>query len=57
LKESAMRFPRSMHDVFPWHGVVTHYRRPLADRVVSWVCNLVLLAVLGAIGVLLAWRG
>ncbi len=56
-----MRFPRTLVEAFPqhyaWRGVLTHYRRPLAERVTRALCTAAVLAVLAGIGVLLGWRG
>ena len=51
------RFPRSAHDVWPWHGVVTYYRAPPLQRWGHVIATALTLALLAAIGVLLAWRG
>lgn len=56
-----MRFPRTLIEAFPahyaWRNVVTHYRRPLAERLTRWLCNAAVLATFAVIGVQLAWRG
>jgi hypothetical protein len=56
-----MRFPRTLVEAFPqhyaWRGVLTRHRRPLAERITRALCTASVLALFGAIGVLLAWRG
>ncbi len=56
-----MRFPRTLFEAFPahyaWRNVITHYRRPLAERVARALCAATTLGGFAAIGVLLAWRG
>jgi hypothetical protein len=58
---SAGRYPRTTVEAWPqresWRGVVTHYRRPLAERVAAWIKAGAVLATFAGIGVLLAWRG
>jgi hypothetical protein len=55
------RHPRSMVEAWPqreaWRGVITRHRRPLAERVATWIQVSAVLATLAGIGVLLAWRG
>ena len=44
------RFPRTLNDAFPsdsWRGVVTHYKRPLANRVWDVIFVTVLAAAAG----------
>jgi len=56
MNHTTKTFPRrSMAE--PWRGVIEHHRRPLAERVVGVICNLLTLAVLAGVGVILAWRG
>ena len=48
---SPLRFPRSLMDAFPadhWKGVITHYRRPVAERVAD-VLMAVILGLAGAV--------
>jgi hypothetical protein len=56
-----MRFPRTLVEAFPqhyaWRGVLTRYRRPLAERVARALCTAAALAAFAFIGCLLAWRG
>lgn len=55
------RHPKTLSDAWPqhdaWRGVITHHRRPLAERVVGWIGTAAVLATFAGIGVLLAWRG
>lgn len=53
------RHPRSLLEAWPAHypQSVTHYRRPLAERVAAWIKTAAVLATFAVIGVLLAWRG
>lgn len=55
------RFPRTLHEAWPqhyaWRNVVTHYRRPLAERVARAVSTASVLALFAGIGCLLAMRG
>lgn len=56
-----MRFPRTLTEAFPqhyaWRGVLTHHRRPLAERLTRWLCQAAVLATFALIGGMLAWRG
>lgn len=55
------RFPRTLHEAWPqryaWRNVITHYPRPLAERVARAVSTAAVLALFAGIGCLLAWRG
>lgn len=55
------RHPRTLNEAFPrdyaWRDVVTHYPRPMSERVVSAIGHIVVLLLFAAVGVLLAWRG
>ena len=57
MNTTTKRFPRSQMDVWPWHGVLTHYRRPLAERVGKLIGSAAVLSVFALLGVLLAYRG
>jgi hypothetical protein len=54
VNSTTRRFPRTSQ-AEPWRGVVTHYRRTLAERVAAWIKAGALLATLAGIGALL-WR-
>lgn len=55
MNTTTRRFPRSERDVWPWHGVVTHYRAPARWLLpLGYVC---LFGLFAGLGVLLAWRG
>lgn len=56
---NARRHPRSLLEAWPAHysQSITHYRRPLAERVGRLIGHLAVLALFAALGVLLAWRG
>ena len=48
---SPLRHPRSLTEAFPadhWQGVITHYRRPFAERVAD-VLMAVILGLAGAV--------
>ncbi len=55
------RHARTLAEAWPqhyaWQGVITHYRRPLAERVAAWIKAGAVLATFAGIGVMLAWRG
>ena len=55
------RHPRTMAEAWPqhhaWQGVITRHRRPLAERVATWIKAGAVLATFAGIGVLLAWKG
>lgn len=55
------RYPRTLNEAFPlqesWRNVLTHYRRPLSERVARAIGNVAVLATFAAIGVMLSWRG
>jgi hypothetical protein len=56
-----MRFARTLTEAFPqhyaWRGVLTHYRRPLAERITRALGTAAVLATFALIGGMLAWRG
>ena len=40
-----LRHPRSLMDAFPadhWQGVITHYRRPRAERIADFLMAVIL---------------
>jgi hypothetical protein len=61
VSSTARRHPRTLAEAWPqhyaWRGVLTRYRRPLAERVAHWITAGALLAAFAGLGVLLAWRG
>jgi hypothetical protein len=57
---TALNGDRTLREAFPqdhWQGAIEHHRRPLAERVASWIKAGAVLATFAGIGVLLAWRG
>ena len=49
------RHPRSLMEAFPrdhWQGVITHYRRPLGER----VADVLLAVILGLAGAVFAFH-
>ncbi len=55
------RHPRTLAEAWPqhyaWRDVVTHYRRPLAERIGRLLSHAALLSLFALLGVLLAWKG
>lgn len=60
MHDTTRRHPRTLAEAFPcdaWRGVITRYRRPLAERIVVLAGQIAVLALFAVIGVMLAWRG
>ena len=55
------RHTRTLAEAWPqhyaWRGVLTRYRRPLAERIGRLLSHAALLSLFAMLGVLLAWRG
>lgn len=56
MNYTTRRFPRTSQ-AEPWRGVIEHHKRPLTERVASWIKTGAVLVTFAGIGVLLAWRG